>query len=318
MDLEFNVTGQSLSFFAPEGRASSIVESEVHAWDAGDDDTAETATTGAAAVATNPNTTVDAASGAGQSDARQLNVAATTGFERFDAPNRSPWYLATTANGEVDRFEVDEIASADYVRARHPLRNAYASADTVVTTEITHAILDAWIEDESNISDGMWSASGGGWRWRIVYVVGGVTYAHNVPFDVVRYRGQHDVIPRDVRKLASVFGVDLPDYTEESGGATIIDEAYDQLVIDLRMTDVKDQLLRDREVVRDLVKWKTLVLLMMNKRLAGGGNEGGYDLAKGVYEKHLAGLVSIVRNALIATDDSGAASREPAPGFFSR
>jgi len=77
-DIVYGVTGQTVYFDAPEGRPSSVTSVEVFLWDVSDDDTAEAAV-GSGSVETNPNTTIDAASGYGQTDARVLNVAATTG-----------------------------------------------------------------------------------------------------------------------------------------------------------------------------------------------------------------------------------------------
>ena len=68
-DVIYNVTGQSFYLDCPEGRPTSITSVTVLDWNAGDDDTAESATTGSAGLDA-VNTTFDAASGAGQTDPR--------------------------------------------------------------------------------------------------------------------------------------------------------------------------------------------------------------------------------------------------------
>src|SRR5436190_5204308 len=100
LDILYGVTGQSLVFDAPEGRPSSVTSSTVHENIAGDDEQAESATTGSASVETNPNTTFDAASGVDQTDPRKCFLAATTGI----TPGRT--YLAVNATLERDWVEV--------------------------------------------------------------------------------------------------------------------------------------------------------------------------------------------------------------------
>jgi hypothetical protein len=142
----FGVTGTLVTFDAPEGRPSSVTSMEVFAWDADDDDTPETAI-GSGTVEAAPNTTLDAAAGAGQTDPRLIPVAATTGF----VIGRS--YLITAADGNSEWFEVIEIDSTVSVTARHPLHNAYATSDTVKSTRIVATIDATWVADEDNLSD---------------------------------------------------------------------------------------------------------------------------------------------------------------------
>src|SRR5690606_12112149 len=135
-DILFAITGQTLHHDCAEGRPSSVTSISIFPWDSSDDADSEWTATGS--VETNPDTTIDADSGYGQTDARRLNVAATTGF----AVGRT--YLATTADGARDWFECAEIDSGNYVIARHPLHNAYVSADTVQSTRITTTVDSTW------------------------------------------------------------------------------------------------------------------------------------------------------------------------------
>ncbi len=245
LDMLFNVTGQSLYFDCPEGRPSSVTSSTVYENTTGDDGTAESATTGSAAVETSPNTTFDAASGDGQSDPRKCNLTATTGC----AVGRV--YLATSATLESERIEVSAIASADYIIAREPLANSYAAADTFVSTRVTHAIDSTWVADSSNISSGI--APNAKYRWRLVYVVSSVTYVHDVYFDLLRYPARHDVTPMDVDRKFPGWMDRLPTYHREDQGRSLIDEAHREVKYDLYNELKGDQDIRNREVVNELV-----------------------------------------------------------------
>lgn len=253
IDLLFGVTGQSLYFDAPEGRPSSVTSSDVFENTTGDDGTEEAATSGSAAVETNPNTTFDAASGAGQADARVCNLAATTGVKIGQQ------YRATNAAGEVDIVEVAAIVAAATVTARQPLVNAYTTGDTFESTRVTHAIDATWVADKNNLSGGF--DPNPKYRWRLVYVVGGVTYAHDLYFDLLRYAGRHDVSPIDVDRRARGWMERVSVEDREDQGRSVIDEAYQVVKFDLYNLTVPDQSIRNREVVNELVKLKAIELV---------------------------------------------------------
>jgi hypothetical protein len=253
IDLAFNQTGQSLYFDAPEGRASSVTGSTVYENTTGDDGTAESATTGSATVETNPNTTFDAASGAGQTNPRLCRISATTGV----AVGRT--YLATNATGEKDWVEAEAFTSADSVVARVPLVNAYTTADTFVSTRITHAIDATWVADKNNISPAF--DPNPAYRWRLVYVVASVTYTHDVYFDLLRYPGRHDVSPLDVDRAARGWIERVSTDDREDQGRSVIDEAHRIVKLDLYNYSMPDQAIRNREVLNELVIRKAIELV---------------------------------------------------------
>jgi hypothetical protein len=251
LDIAFGVTGQSLFFDAPEGRPSSVTSSSIFENSTGDDGTAESATTGSAAVETNPSTTFDAASGAAQANPTKCNLTATTGI----APDRV--FLATNALGQKEFVEVTAFASADYALVREPLQFDYTTADTFVSTRITHAIDATWVAASSNLSDEF--DPNPRYRWRLVYVVSSVTYVHDVYFDLLRYPSRHDVRPTDVNHRA-------PGWTERAAsyyrdGRIAIDEAHQVVKFDLYNLSTPDQSIRNREVVNELVKLKAIELV---------------------------------------------------------
>ena len=287
IDLLFAVTGQSLYFDAPEGRASSVTSSTVYENTSGDDGTAVSATTGSAAVETTPNTTFDALSGDGQTDPRKCNLTATTST----AVGRV--FLATNATLEKEWIEVAAIASADYIIAKEPLRNAFTTADTFVSTRITHAISSTWVADASYISAEF--TPNPRYRWRLVYVVSSVTYVHDLYFDLLRYAGRHDVTPMAVRQKFPQWLDSLPTYDREDQGAALIADAYQELKWDLYQELKPDSSFRNREVVNDLVALKAAEL-------------GGMDGAAERYKNRFAQLVHWTKVPFSV--DAGAGARK--------
>ena len=298
-DIVFNVTGQSIYFDCPEGRPSAVTSASVFLWDGSDDDVAESAI-GAPAVETNPNTTIDAASGYGQSDARILNVTATTGF----AIDRS--YLVTGADGFKEWFDCSEIDSGNSVTARHPLHNAYASADTVQSTRITAAIDATWIADDSNLTTDDVGANPM-FRVRWQYVVGGVTCVADSYFNVVRYAGKHGVRPQDIEAMLPGWLDTLPSDHRNSQGRALVDDAYRSVKLDLRKVDLAASGIAESEVVDELVRYKTVALGERVKLLAGGGSAEAVSVTKKDYQDQLDALLRVVSRVPIR-DSSGAST----------
>lgn len=244
-DVIYGVAGQSLIFDAPEGRPSAVTSVTVFESEEGDDDTAELATSGAAAIETNPNTTFDEASGISKAEPRKCSLAATTGI----TPGRS--YLATNDILEREWVEVVSIAVADSVLVRHPLLNDYPIGSTFQSTRISIALDAAWVADDQNIS---WEVlPHARYRVRWVYTVGGVVCVHDTYMDLLRYAGRHTVTPKDVDHAYSGWILSLPtDYREDQGRAKI-DEAYRRVKFDLYGDLLPDQSIRNRELLDALV-----------------------------------------------------------------
>lgn len=242
-DVLYAVTGQSLAFDAPEGRPSSVTSSTVYENSTGETGTAESATTGSAAVETSPNTTFDQASAAGT---RTCYLTATTGVTVGRV------YLATNATGEKEWIEVTAVTTNDSATAREPLANDFTTADTFVGTRIAHAIDSTWVAASENISGDF--DPNPKYRWRLVYVVASVTYVHDVYFDLVRYAARHDVTPQDVDRKFPGWLDRIPTYYREEQGRSLIDEAFREIKFDLYQELKPDQGVRNREIVNELVK----------------------------------------------------------------
>lgn len=244
-DLVFGVTGQSLTFDAPEGRPSAVTSISVFENELGDDDIAELATTGSPAIETNPNTTFDVASGVSQLEPRKCSLAATTGIVLGRV------YLATNDILETERVQVVSIVAGDSVLARHQLFNDYPIGSTFQSTRISIGMDAAWIADDQNIS---WEVSPHArYRVRWVYTVGGVVCVHDTYFDLLRYAGRHSVTPGDVDALYSGWILSLPREHMDDQGRGKIEEAYREVKLDLYGDLLPDQGIRNRELLDALV-----------------------------------------------------------------
>jgi len=303
-DILYGVTSQTLVFDAPEGRPSSVTSMDVFPMTSGDDATAEPAL-GAAAVETNPNTTVDATSGYGETDPRKVNLTATTGI----AIGRS-YLLTNITSGESEWVEVVEIVSADYVLAREPLLNSYPTSSTFVSTRISATVDSTWVADSTNITDDL--DPNPGYRCRVQYVVASQTYVHHVEFDLVRYQGRHTVTPVDMVRFHPGWNHELPTYHQPDGGKQLIAEAYKQVKWDLHAAGHADEGLRSIEGVNQLVKHKAWVLL------ARGQGEQMLELARREYQAQLDRLVQVTNRLPMATDASGAGNDVAAHGIWSK
>lgn len=297
-DITFGVTGQSLVWDAPEGRPSSVTSVTVYMATTGDSGSVEGATTGSPAVETNPNTTFDAASGASQSDARLMNLTATTSV----TVGRS--YLITNAAGEREWPEIIGVVSGASATAREPLANDYAASDTFVGTRISIGVDSTWVADQSNLSD-----RGGrpGYRVRWVYVVGGVTYVHDSYFSLVRYAGAHTVTPTMVDAMWPGYRDILPTYHQEDEGQRLIGEAFQQVRWDMRASDVDDAALRDADWIDRAVMLRFGVLLAEI-----GTNAELIEMREKRYREFFDKTFRVTTKVDQSTDTSGAGVAAPA------
>lgn len=308
-DIIFGITGQTLYFDCPEGRPSSVTSVEVWPWDV-DDDQLEEAAIGAGSVETNPSTTIDAASGYGQTDARILNVTATTGF----TVGRS--YLVTSADGAKEWFEVGEVDSGNYVIARHPLHNAYAASDTVQSTRIQATIDSTWVADETNLL-GDQTGPNPGYRVRWVYVVGGTTYVADTYFSLVRYGERHGVLPSDIEAMIPGWLDRLPTDHRNDQGRRLIDDAYRGVSIDLHQIDLAASSIASSVVIDELVRYKAVELCEVARAYEGASDSGRVQLATVRYKERLDSLLRIVSRVPVRTE-GGAATPTIAVGFSRR
>lgn len=301
-EIIFGETGQTLTY-TPSAYPSSPTVA-VYEADGGDDSTAEVATTGAASV-DSVSTTVDVASGYGQTDPRIIYVAATTNVAVGER------YIITGADGETEIVEVVEFDSGNSVTARHALHNAYAVADTFKGLKISIAVLAAWAADSANLSPEM--SVNPRYRLRWEFTGGGKTCVRATYLDLVRYAAVHDVTGVDVDAMFPGFLESLPTSYREEQGRPLIDAAYRAVQIDLMSDGKRAHAARHAEVLDMLTVHRANVISQELRLQRGGGSLDAVEVARAGYR---AAYDSLIRQAVVAfaTDSSGAgtlASREP-------
>ena len=299
INLYYNVTGQSIHFDCPEGRPSSVTSVAVYDSDSGDSDTAETATTGSAAVETNPDTTLDGSAGFSEANPKLIPLTATTGV----SVGRS--YLLDDGFVMREWVTVESLSSGVSVSAVHPLLNDYVSGVAFLSTRISIGMLDSWMQDDNNISDDVDPNPGYRVRWE--YVVDGATYVHDDYFNLVRYTAGHTVIPADVDAVSPGWMDMLPTDYRQGQGRRLLDEAYKELQFDLHRVDIPQETLRNKDVVNRLVIRKAL--LMKQQADLAAGSLGALEMleeARNEYQALLQGLVSVVNRTDMSTTADGA------------
>lgn len=309
-DIVFGVTGQVLVFDAPEGRPSSVTTVEVFRWDSGDDDDAELATSGAAAVEANPNTTTDAAAGASQTDPRRIPLTSTAGI----VADRT--YLLIGADLLKEWTDILELDATDAAFARHPLHNDYAIGTTFVSTRMSVAIDATWAADETNLDPS--AGANPMYRVRWVYVVAGVTYVADTYFNLVRYAARHGVTPENVENMRAGWLDALPVDHRRDQGRRLIDEAYREVKIDLAGVELDDAAIAESEIVDELVRFKTIERTEWSRFLASSdADQTRHKAAEEQYGKRLDSFLRLTTKVPIR-DVDGSAARGSATRFTRR
>jgi len=266
-----------------------------------DDGTTESATTGSASIGT-LDTTVDAASGVSESNPRKLNVASTTGCAVGDR------YLLTSAtSSESEWIEVESFVANDYIICKDPLANDYASSDTLEDTSVTISVDSTWVAAKTNVSQHL--DPNPRYRARWVYVFNSVTYVQASYFDLVRYKGQHTVNGLDVDRAFPGWLDSLPTYHREDQGRKILAEAYRQVKMDLYRYGKADQLLRNQEVVDNLVMYKANALVAA-ANVSRGANPDAAEFSIAIYDKEIQHLIAHPKVDIDKTGQGGASSPE--------
>jgi hypothetical protein len=294
------VTGQTLYHDAREGRASSIDEVEVHAWDAGDDAGSEwtVSTTSIDSV----NTTFNAASGASSANPNLCNLTATTSI----VAGRE--YLATTTDGRREWVPVVGITSAVSVESRFHLFNDYVSTNAFVGTRLSFTVDASWVANSAKLSPA--EEHHPHWRIRWVYTVSSVQYVAYTTFDLVRYPARHRVTVATIENLVAGFASGLPLNHRKEQASAFIDEAYRQFRLDLYQERIDDAQLRDADVIDEMVTRKALHMWTETRLLTGQGDTQAADRAKTIYWERFGAIFKHPSQIAVpvSTDTSGAGS----------
>lgn len=245
--ITWNVTGQQLTLRAPNGRPTAATFQVFRNYTS-DDGTPEFS--GAATIDA-PNTTVSASSGPAQADPQKLSLASTAGIV-----TGRKYLLSENALQEwVEPIEV----RASYIRVRHPLKNNYTTAATLVSTWITAAVDAAFVADLSKLSDLTDMQADYRVRWSIT--VGGQTVVAHSFFDVVRAEARHSVDVDDVNARAPGLVDSLPTEYRSEDGRALVDAAWRALRAHFAALAIDVNSLRDDEVIDELVILRALRVL---------------------------------------------------------
>ncbi len=313
-DLIYNVTGQKVRYFAPQGRPDSVTSVKV--WDQrADDDSTEESALGAPSVTTSPDTTISSASGAGQSNPRLLNVNSTTGFD----PGSPDQYLITGSQGEKEFFQCLEVGTG-LVIAAAPLQHAYVSTNTVETTGIEATIDATWVAEKANIS-GTIVGPGPRWRVRWEYVIGSTTYVADSYYDLLRYPGEVvEITPLDVENHQAGWLQQLPEDHQADQGRRLIRNGRRMVEVHLQIAERNDALARDTDTINHLILEATLERTAW-ARFAQTGKpelERLWERQNETYRGELDQLVRAGSVTPFAEDQGGHAARTPPTKIWRR
>jgi len=301
-EITLGLTSQSLVFDCPDGRPSAVTSVTVYEADADDTATAEAATTGSAAVDTNPNTTLSVAAGVGD---QSITVTSATGFA---VDGR---YLLTAAAGHREEIEVAGITGS-VLTLRHPLINAYLiTTSTVVTGRCTISVDNTWAADVANLSPAL--TPNARYRVRWLVTVGGVAQVYDRYFDVVRYPARHNVSPLDVERRHPGWLDGLPIDFREGQGRALIDRAWQALKEDLRQDGKADQAMRNSEMVAELVITRTMLLRNEDAFLVGSIDAPRLAAARELYTRRYDAAIRSPVAPMDTTGGGGATSNRPTP-----
>lgn len=171
--VQYNVTGQTLSFEAPQGRPSGDGTVTLYDRRYEQGDTANNPIVTGTATRASISTTLNGSAGASQSNPKTIPLTAIPA-----ALNIGDFVWVTNASQQRERVRIAAIGASS-VTAEDALEFDYASGATFESAVMTSpAITAAWIQDEDNIIEDCYAV------W--VYAVDGVTYRTRTRFDVVR------------------------------------------------------------------------------------------------------------------------------------
>jgi len=300
-DIAYNVTGQTFDWLCPEGRPDSVTSMDVYAMTTGDNGATESALSGSPSI-DSVSTTVSGASGLAQTDRKKILLTATAGI----VIGRT--YLLTNATGEKEWVTISEIGSG-YVRAKHDLRNDYASADTFKSTRIYDSFAAVWVQNANKISDD--ADPNPGYRVRLEYAVGSATYVHYGYFDLVRAQPTAAVTPADMDRFLVGWRDLLPMDDQEDGGQRLIDTAIDEVAMQFYAIGKADEMMRNAFVYAELVKRAAAVELWRAQVNAGAEADVRMSEAQQRFDEMLEKTIKTSTVAAFADDTGGAGERVP-------
>jgi hypothetical protein len=304
-DIIYSETNQTVEAYTP--KLWGGVTATVHRARASESDTAISSVLTGAAI-DSVATTVDANSGAGQTDPTLVNLAATTNI----AVGRQ--YVLTDSNSREEWVTVAAIDSGNGIYATAPLLNSYVNTNTFKAWRVSATVDSTWVADSTNMSDDQdpnpyyritWTNSYGNSSLDLIY-----TY-----FDLVRFRGATSVTPADMCQfpLTPDWLDRVPTWHRDDGGQRLIDEAYRDVKWRLHAIDRADETVRSPEVIDQLVRYRALVIL---ESLTGDVERRA--IAEAEFNNFFNPLIRVVSRIPSSTDTTGASENILATPMWSK
>lgn len=245
-EIVFNRTGQEIEFYAPEcvreclGIPSSVTASVFWSGDSNDDDVEFSPTVTVDAV----STTVDVASGQGQTTRNKVYLAATTSI------TAGRLYLLDNASSQREVVEPKKINSADSCELVDDLQYDYAiTVSTFKGIRCTFPVDSTWVATETNILH----PTEPDYRIRWQYTVGGVVYNHQTYMRLVRKPFKSTITFRDLTaRWPTLLSSEAKGQTGEKY-KRLIGEAESQVRSDILSSGYRPEQFADSETVDRLV-----------------------------------------------------------------
>ncbi len=304
-DIVFGVTGQSLAYRVPQGRATSAT---FKVFDAFADDDATADFSGSATV-DSVTTTLTATSGDGTTDATKVNLSTTSIVI-------GKQYLL--AEGQRNEWVEPVQVETGYFYARHPLKGSYTTAATFVGTTITAAVDATWVAATANLSDHMDQNPSYRVRWEVL--VGSSTYVSYTYFDLVRAAVTHQVDADDINTRAPGYFDQIPIEYRAEQGRPVIDSAWRSAQADLTRLQIDTDAIRDDQFLDELVIRRTLCVLAMGGwRPAGFASVNEYiEATTTSYDRFLEQHVQATLTHKLATGSGGGAEIVAPKAYWSK
>lgn len=300
-DITFGLASQTLILDCPDGRPSGVTSVTVYEASSDDTSTAESATTGSASVETNPDTTVDVASGASETDPRKLYLTATTGI------TVGRRYLLASLLGHNEWVEITDISSGAHVIVKHPLLNDYEIGSTLKSTRCSITVNSTWVADTANLSNAF--APNPRYRVRWLVTVNGTSQVYDEYFDLVRYQARHRVTSLDIAARHPNWLDWLGPDSRVVQGRDLIDRAWRAVKFDLYADNKADQAIRNAEALDEIVIARVIQLTIEDRVLSGASVDGdAISASRDVYRQR---YDQLIRSAVVAYDAPGAGASQP-------
>ena len=295
-DITFGAAGQVVAYRVPQGRPSAASFAAYYEFA---DDTGPSLFSGSATL-DSVTTTLTAASGPSQTDPAKLNMTSTgvvvTRKYLISEGQRSEW------------IQPVEVATG-YVRARHPLKNDYTTAATVVGTTITGAIDATFVAALNNLSNPRDPNPSYRMRWDIT--VGGVATVAYSFFDLVRAPMTCQVDIDDINARAPGLQDSIPVEYNVEQGRPLVDAALRSVQADFAAIGFEMDALRDDQILDEIVILRALSILASGGWKPMGMTSAEYaTITRTEYDRFLEKNFQAVMTRKLA-DSSGAGATAP-------